>query len=150
MQKRMMMVGLALWIGLVGCALPSTESGAGLVAVFDGVPRIVDSAVIYQGSVIGHMGSREWRHGVTRVTLDLDSPYDQLAQSNVVVIAQNGRLHLKTVSGYGEPLPSGACINGFVNNISYRWFVFTNLLHNITNAAQQRAQRLQARSAVGT
>ena len=149
MKKKLIMVAVVLWVGLSGCALPPTETGAGLVAVFDGVPQIFDPVVVHRGTVIGQVGASEWRHGVTRVTLELDSPYDQWAQSNAVVIAHNGRLHWKTVSGSGQPLPSGACINGFLNKTSYQWFKFKSLLNNINNAALQRAQRLQARSELG-
>ena len=149
MKKRLVAAGLMLLAGLFGCSLPPTGNDGGLVAVFDGVPRIFDSAVVYQGTVVGQVRTREWNNGITRVTIDLDSQFSHLAQSNAAVVANNGRLHWKALSGYGEPLSSGACINGFSNRTAYQWFKFKHLINNITMSAQRRAVQLQARSQSG-
>ena len=149
MKKRLIAVGLMLLVGVSGCSLPPTGDGGGLVAVFDGVPQLFDSAVVHQGSVIGQVRASEWRNGVTRMTIDLDSQFTHLAQSNAAVVANNGRLHWKSLSAYGEPLPSGGCINGFSTNSSYQWFRFKHLINDITMSAQRRAVQLQARSESG-
>ena len=149
MTKRQIAVGLFLMVGLFGCSLSPSESGGGLVAVFDGAPRLFDANVVYRGVVVGQLRSSELSNGVARVTLDLDSQFSHLAQSNAAVVADNGRLQWKTFGGYGEPLPAGACINGFVSNVSYQWFRFKHLINNITISAQRRAMQLQARSGPG-
>jgi len=149
MKKGLIVAGFLILVGLLGCSLSPTGSGGGLVVVFDGLPRIFDSAVVHQGAVVGQMRSTQWSNGVSRVTIDLDSQFDHLAQSNAAVVVKNGQLHLKRFGGYGEPLPAGACINGFVSNLSYQWFAFKHLINNITVSAQRRALRLQARSELG-
>jgi len=146
MKKGLIIAGWLLLLGLSGCSLSPPGSGGGLVAVFDGTPQIFDSAVIHQGTVVGQMRSAQWSNGVSRVTIDLDSQFGYLAQSNAAVVVKSGQLQWKTFGGYGEPLPAGACINGFLNNFAFQWFKFKHLINNITVSAQHRALQLQARS----
>ena len=149
MKKRLIVAGMLILAGLAGCSLSPTGNGDGLVAVFDGNPQIFDSAVVYQGTVVGQMRTVQWSNGVSRVTIDLDSQFGPLAQSNAALVVKNGQLHWRTFGGYGEPLSAGACINGFSNNFSYQWFKLRHLINNITVSAQRRALQLQARSGLG-
>jgi len=149
MKKALTILCLVLMAGLTGCSVTPSGSQDGIAAVFDGTPLLFDSSVAYMGNVVGQTISSEWQNGVTRVVFVLDSPFDEMMKSNRVVVAKNGRLHLKTLGGYGEPLPSGASILGFVKPSAYQWFRFKNLINNATMSAQHRARRLQAQFGMG-
>jgi hypothetical protein len=149
MKKALTILFLMLMAGLAGCSVQPSGSQDGIAAVFDGAPRLFDSSVVYMGNVVGQTLSSEWQNGITRVAFVLDSPFDDLMKSNLVVVAKNGRLHLNTLGGYGQPLPSGASILGFVRPSAYRWFKFKNLIINATLSAHHRAQRLQAQFGLG-
>jgi len=137
---------LVVWFGSSGCSLQPTGGQAGLKVLFDGDPQFFDPSVQHMGMTVGQVVSREWRNGVTLVTVSLDGSYDSMKRSNLALVVRNGRLQVATLGGYGEMLAPGACINGFVNNASYQWFKITNLVGNITIAADRRAMGLLARS----
>lgn len=150
MKKALTVLFVMLMAGLTGCSVPPSGSqDGGIAAVFEGAPRLFDSSVVYMGNVVGQNLSSEWQNGVTRVAFILDSPFDELVKTNLVVVAKNGRLHLDTLGGYGEPLPPGAILLGFVKPSAYRWFKFKNLINNATMSAHHRAQRLQAQFGLG-
>jgi len=149
MKKAFTVLCLMLTAGLIGCSVQPSGGQGGIAAVFDGSPLLFDSSVVYMGTIVGQTLSSEWQNGVTRVVFVLDRPFDEMMKSNRVVVAKNGRLHLKTLGGYGEPLPSGASIVGFDKPSAYRWFTFKNLINNAAMSAQHRAQRLQARFGMG-
>lgn len=149
MKKALTILILMLMAGLTGCSMQPSGSRDGIAAVFDGAPRLFDSSVVYMGNVVGQTLSSEWQNGVTRVAFVLDSPFEALMKSDLVVVAKNGRLHLNTLGGYGEPLPPGASILGFVKPSTYRWFKFKNLINNATMSARHRSQRLQAQFGLG-
>ena len=107
---------------------------------------IFDSSVVFMGTVVGRILSREMDNGVARVSIALDGQYDNLKKTNLAAVVKNGRLHLNVFSGYGGPLPADGCINGFLNTNSYRWFKLRHLINNINMSADRRAQRLLARS----
>ena len=69
-----------------------------------------------------------------------------MKKTNMAAVVKNGRLHLDALCGYGESLPPAACISGFSNTITYKWFKLKHLINNITMDADRRAQRLLVRS----
>jgi len=148
MNKTVCFILMAMMIGLPGCSVQRIDrmNPSGVDVIFDGDPLIFDSSVIFMGSVVGQMLSRESGNGVTRVSIALDSQHEELKKTNLAAVVKNGQLHLHMFSGYGDPLPPGECINGFLNTASYRWFKFRHIIEDINNAADRRAQHLLARS----
>lgn len=114
--------------------------------VFDGTPQIFNASVIYMGSTVGQILDRQWRNGVTRLTISLDNANADLKQSNMTAVVKNGQLHLVPLSAVGEPLASPASILGFENNIALQWFRIRNLINNINMTAVRQAQWLTALS----
>ncbi|MEE4112939.1 MAG: hypothetical protein V2I40_09010 [Desulfobacteraceae bacterium] len=147
-MKKLVIAILMMVIGIPGCSVQPVGSGnsRGVGVMFDGEPLIVDASVIFLGIVVGQILSHETGNGVTRVSIALDSQYDDLKKNNLAAVVKNGRLHLSTFSGYGDPLPPGGYINGFINTTSYRWFKLRHLINNINISADRRAQRLLVRS----
>ncbi len=146
MKKWSLFILMTMIVGLSGCNVQQIGSPSGVGVVFDGEPLIFDSSVVYMETVVGRMISREMGNGVTRVSIALDDQYAGLKKTNLVAVVIDGRLHLAVLGGYGDPLPPAACISGFSNTASYRWFKFKHLINNITMAADRRAQRLLDRS----
>jgi hypothetical protein len=146
MKKMAFCMLILSMVGWNGCSTSPMGNSAGVGVMFDGSPLIFDTSVVCMGTVVGRMLSQEWGNGVTRVSIALDSPYENLKTTNMAVVVKNGRLHLNALGGYGEALPPGACISGFSNTNSYRWFKFKHLINNVIMAADQRAQRLRIRS----
>ena len=149
MKKALTILFLMLTAGLTGCSVQPSGNRDGIAAVFDGAPQLFDSSVVYMGTVVGQTLSNESHNGVTRVAFVLDGPYGDLARSNLVAVAGNGRLHLIVLGGYGEPLTPGTSILGFKNTFTYRWFKFINLINNANMSAQNHARRLQAQYGMG-
>jgi hypothetical protein len=140
---------LMVTMGVIpGCSLQQIDNGntSDLAVMFDAVPLIFDSSVVFMGTVVGQMISLETANGVARVSIVLDSQYDALKKNNLAAVVKNGRLHLKRFSGYGDPLPPGGYINGFGNFISYQLFKFKHIINNINMSADRRAQRLRVLS----
>lgn len=148
MKKSVYFILMVLVIGLPGCSVQPIGNGnpSGVGVMFDGEPLIFDSSVVFMGTVVGRILSREMNNGVARVSIALDGQYDNLKNNNLAAVVKNGWLHLNVFSGYGDPLPAGGCINGFSNTSSYRWFKLRHLFNNINMSADRRAQRLLARS----
>jgi len=146
MKKLVFFLLMVAVVGLLGCSVQPIGNPSGVGVMFDGEPSIFDSSVVYMGTVVGRILSREWGNGVTRVSIALDSPYEDLKKNSLAVVVKNGRMQLNLLSGYGDPLPPGGCISGFVNTASYRWFKFSHLINNITMSADRRAQNLLAQS----
>ena len=146
MKKTAFLVLILSMVGWCGCSMPPVNGSAGLGVIFDGDPLIFDSSVAFLGMDVGRVVSREWGNGVTRVFIDLDSQYDGLKKSNVAAVVRSGRLHLRSLGGYGYPLPPDACIGGFVNTISFQLFKLKHIINNVSMSADRRAQRLLARS----
>ena len=146
MRKTIILLLLVYLAGCLGCSSESLIGSRGIPVVFDGTPQIFDPSVHYQGAAVGRVVSRDWNNGVTRVVVDLDSSLEDLKKTNLVFVVSRGRLHAATLGGYGEALPADACINGFVNTASYRWFKLTHLMDNINLSADRRARTLLARS----
>jgi len=149
MKKALTILCLMLLAGLAGCSVQPSGGKGGVAALFDGTPLLFDSSVLYRGTVVGQTVSSEWQNGVTRVVFVLDSPFDEMMKSNLVVVAKNGQLHLNTLGGYGQPLPSGVSILGFDKASAFQWFKFKNLINNANLSAQYRARRLQAQFGMG-
>ena len=146
-MKRLIMVLVVAMGGVLwGCAMESAGNRGGIHVVFDGRPLIVDAVVYHQGVPVGRVGSSDLINGVTRMVIDLDARYDALKKNNLAVVAHKGRLHLATLSAYGQALPPDACINGFNDMHSYRWFKFRCLINNINLSAERRAQHLMVRT----
>ncbi|MBC2712688.1 MAG: hypothetical protein HGJ94_17385 [Desulfosarcina sp.] len=145
-MKKSVVLFLMMMVCLSGCSVPQIGSPSGIGVMFDGNPVIFDSSVVHMGTVVGQILSREWGNGVTRVSITLDGQYEDLKKANMAAVVKNGRLHLNAFSGYGAPMPPDACICGFVNTASYRWFKLKHLINNVTMAADRRAQRLLALS----
>jgi len=139
---------LLVMMGLLGCSVQQIENGnpSAVGVMFDDEPHLFDSSVVYMKTVVGQILSREMGNGVTRISIALDGQYDDLKKNNVAAVVKNGRLHLKQFSGYGDPLPPGGCISGFVNLASYRWFKLRHIINNVNMSAEWRAQRLLVRS----
>jgi len=148
MNKKVFFILMAMMIGLPGCSVRQIDrmNPSGVGVMFDGEPLIFDSSVVFMGTVVGQMLSRESGNGVTRVSIALDGQHEALKKTNLAAVVKNGQLHLIMLSGYGDPLPPGGCINGFLNTNSYRWFKFRHIINDINNSADRRAQRLLARS----
>lgn len=148
MRKTACFFLMVMMFALPGCSLQQIDNKntSDLAVMFDAVPLIFDSSVVYMGTVVGQMISRETANGVARVSIALDSPYDALKRNNLAAVVKNGRLHLKRFSGYGDPLPPGGYISGFVNLYSYRLFKFKHIINNINMSADRRAQRLRVLS----
>jgi hypothetical protein len=148
MKKTVLLVLMVSVIGLSGCSVSPIGTGntPGVGVVFDGEPLIFDPSVNFTGTVVGQILSREMSNGVARISIGLDGQYENLKKTNLAAVVKNGRLQLTLLSGYGESLPPGGCINGFVNTSSYRWFKFKHIINNINMTADQRVQRLLARS----
>lgn len=146
MKKSVFFILIAVAVGLPGCSVQPIGNPSGVGVIFDGEPTIFDPSVVYMGTVVGRILSNEWSNGVTRVSIVLDNQYEDLKKTSLVAVVKNGRLHLNMFSGYGDPLPKGGCISGFVNTASYRWFKFRHLINNVTMSADRRAQHLLARS----
>lgn len=146
MKKFVFFVLMVVIAGLPGCSVQQIGNSSGVGVMFDGEPVIFDSSVVYMGTVVGRILSREWGNGVTRISIALDSQYEALIKNSLAAVVKNGRMHLNLLSGYGDPLPPGGCISGFVNTSSYRWFKFRHLINNVTMSADRRAQHLLARS----
>lgn len=148
MKKTVFLILMVLIAGLPGCSeqpfRKKTTSGVGVL--FDGEPQVFDSSLVFMGAAVGQILSRERRNGVTRISIVLDDQYDNLKKTNLTAVVKNGRLHLKVISGYGDPLPPGGCINGFLNTTSYRLFRFSHVIDNVNTSADRRVQRLLARS----
>ncbi|WP_319525514.1 hypothetical protein [uncultured Desulfosarcina sp.] len=149
MKKALTIFFVMLMAGLAGCSVQPSGGQDGIAVVFDGAPQLFDPSVVFMGTVVGQTLSSESKNGVTRVAFALDNSFDELMTSNLVAVARNGRLHLDTLGGYGEPLSPGASIVGFVKPSSYQWFKFKNIINNATMSAQHRAQRLQAQYGMG-
>ena len=148
MKKTVFFILMVMVMGLPGCSVKSIGSGnpTGVGVMFDGDPLIFDSSVVFMGTVVGQIFSREIGNGVTRVSIALDGQYDDLEKTNLAAVVKNGRLHLNILSGHGDPLPPGGYINGFVNTASYRWFKLKLIINNINLSADRRAQHLLVRS----
>ncbi len=148
MKKTACFILMMMVMGLLGCSVQPIGSGhpSGVGVVFDGEPLIFDSSVVFMGTVVGQILSREVVNGVTRVSIALDGQHDDLKKNNLAAVVKNGRLQLNMFSGYGDPLPPGGYINGFVNTSSYRLFKFRHIINNINSSADRRAQRLLVRS----
>ncbi len=148
MKKTISIILMVMVIGLPGCSVEPIGSGnpSGVGVMFDGEPLIFDSSVVFLGTVVGQILSQETGNGVTRVSIALDGQYDDLKKNNLAAVVKNGRLHLNMFSGYGDPLPAGGYITGFINTASYRWFKFSHIINNINLSADRRAQRLLVRS----
>ena len=148
MKKTLCYALMVMMMGLAGCSLEQITTGnpSGVWVMFDGEPLLFDSSVIYMGTVVGRVTSRETGNGVTRVSIALDGQYDDLKKNNMAAVVKNGRLHLQRFSGYGLSLPPDGCINGFMNLSSYRWYKFRHIINNINMSADRRAQRLLVRS----
>jgi hypothetical protein len=148
MKKTLCFILMVMMMGLAGCSVEQINNGnpSGVWVMFDGEPLLFDSSVIYMGSVVGRVISRETGNAVTRVSIDLDGRHHDLKQNNMAAVVKNGRLHLRRFSGYGLSLPPDGCINGFMNLSSYRWYKFRHIINNINMSADQRAKRLLARS----
>lgn len=148
MKKSVLFTLIVIIVGLAGCSVQPVGNGtpSGIWVMFDGDPLILDSSVVFMGTVVGQVRSRDWGNGVTRVSIVLDGQYDDLKKDNMAAVVKNGRINLEAMSGYGDSLPQHGCINGFVNRLSYRLFKFTNLTNNITISADRRAQHLLVRS----
>ncbi len=146
MKKTVFLVLILSMVGWCGCSMPPVNGPAGLGIIFDGDPIIFDSSVTFMGMEVGRVISREWGNGVTRVFIDLDSQYDGLKKSNVAAVVKNGRLHLRSLGGYGYPLSPDSCIGGFENSISFQLFKLKHVINNVSMSADRRAQRLLARS----
>ena len=145
MKKTVLFV---LMVMAMGCSVSPIGDGnpSAVGVMFDGDPLIFDSAVIFQGTVVGQILSQEVVNGITRVSIALEGQPDDLKKNNLAAVVKNGRLHLIQFAGYGDPLPPGGHINGFLNISSYRWFKFKHIINNIKSSADQRAQRLLVRS----
>lgn len=146
MKKTAILILMMALIGLPGCSMQPMGGQDGVGVVFDGQPRIFNSTVIYMGTPVGQVHSAEYGNGVTRLLISLDGPYENLKKTNMAAVLKNGQLHLNTLSGYGVALPPAACINGFLNIVSFRWFKFKHLINNVTISADRRAQRLLLQS----
>ena len=148
MKKRMVFMLIMGWIALFGCSMPAMQNQNGMDAVFDGIPRIFDSTVVYMGRPVGQVVATEWNNGVTKVTISFDGQHVDLRKTNLAAVVKRGQLHLDTMGKIGAPLPAGACINGFVNTASYQWFKFRHIINNINLSAERRAQRLMVQSSL--
>jgi hypothetical protein len=148
MKKAMVFVLIMGWMALFGCSMPAMQNQNGVDAVFDGIPRIFDSTVVYMGRPVGQVVASQWNNGVTQLTISLDGQHVDLRKTNLAAVVKRGRLHLDAMGTSGAPLPEGACINGFVNMASYRWFKFKHIINNINISAERRAQRLKVRSSL--
>lgn len=146
MRKTVLLVLILSMVAWCGCSMPPVNSPAGVGVIFDGAPSIFDSSVVYMGLEVGRVLSREWGNGITRVSIDLDSQFDSLKKTNVVAVVKNGRLHLRSMGGYGYPLPPGSCVAGFSNTFSLHMFKLKHIINNIAMSADRRAQRLLVRS----
>ena len=146
MKKTAILILMMVWIGLPGCSMQSMGGRDGVGVVFDGQPQIFDSTVVYMGMPVGQVQSTEYGNGVTRLLISLDGQYQDLKKNNMAAVVKNGQLHLHALSGYGIALPPAACIGGFLNTSSYRWFKFKHLINNVTMSADRRAQRLLLQS----
>jgi hypothetical protein len=148
MKKTVFIILMVMVIGLPGCSVQPIGGGSpsGVGVMFDGEPLIFDSSVVFLGTVVGQILSHETGNGVTRVSIALDGQYDDLKKNNLAAVVKNGRLHLTAFCGYGDPLPPGGYISGFINTASYRWFKFRHIINNINLSADRRAQRLLVRS----
>ena len=148
MKKTVFFILMVMVMGLPGCSVKPIGSGnpTGVGVMFDGDPLIFDSSVVFMGTVVGQIFSREIGNGVTRVSIALDGQYNDLEKTNLAAVVKNGRLHLTILSGHGDPLPPGGYINGFVNTISYRLFKLKYIISNINMSADRRAQHLLVRS----
>lgn len=148
MKKTVLIILMVMAIGLPGCSMQPIGNGnsSGVGVIFDGEPLIFDASVVYLGTVVGQILSREMVNGITRVSIVLDGQYDDLKKNNLAAVVKNGRLHLNRFSGHGDPLPPGGHINGFINPASYRWFKFKHIINNINSSADRRTQRLLVRS----
>lgn len=137
---------LLAWAVFCGCSMNMAGHRQGIAVLFEGTPQIFDLSVQYQGMTVGKVVAHDWANGVTRIVIDLEGQYDGLMKNNLAVVAKTGRLHVVPLSGYGDSLPKDACINGFVNTTSYRWFRFKHLIGNINLSADRRARDLLAQS----
>jgi hypothetical protein len=148
MKNTVCFVLMVVVIGLQGCSVPTIGKGhsSGVEVIFDGEPLVFDATVVFMGTVVGRIISREMDNGVARVSIAVDEGFDHLKKTNLAAVVKNGRLHLNTLCGYGDPLPAGGYIIGFLDTISYRWFKLRHLINNINMSADRRAQRLLARS----
>ena len=146
MKQSMWLIVMVGCFSLLGCAVQPMGNSDGVGVVFDSEPRIYDASVVYRGMPVGEVLSRDQGNGVHRVMIAMDNQYGDLLKTNLAVVVQNGRLHLKLLNGYGTPLAPGSCINGFVNIASYRWFKFKHLINNVTMSADRRAHRLLTQS----
>ncbi|BBO66854.1 hypothetical protein DSCA_07840 [Desulfosarcina alkanivorans] len=129
-----------------GCSGHPAGNTAGVAVLFADDPHVFDPAVLYRGTVVGRLLSRQWGNGVTRLYIAPETPYADLIATNMAIVVKAGRMHLVTLGGVGEPVPADAGICGFVNTFSYRWFKFKHLINSVTMAANRRAMRLQHRS----
>lgn len=148
MKKSVYFILMVMVIGLPGCSVQPIGNGnsSGVGVMFDGEPLIFDSSVVFMGTEVGRILSREMNNGVARVSIAVDGQYAHLKKNNLAAVVKNGRLHLNVLSGHGDPLPADGSIIGFLNTLSYRWFKVRHLFDNINMSADRRAQRLLARS----
>lgn len=148
MKKSVYFILMVMVIGLPGCSVQPIGNGnpSGVGVMFDGEPLIFDSSVVFMGTEVGRILSREMNNGVARVSIAVDGQYTNLKKNNLAAVVKNGRLHLNVLSGHGDPLPADGSIIGFLNTFSYRWFKVRHLFDNINMSADRRAQRLLARS----
>ena len=146
MKQSLWLIVMVGWFSLLGCSAQPMGNPDGVGVVFDSEPRLYDRSVVHMGMAVGEVLSHDQGNGVHRVMIALDSQNGDLLKTNLAAVVNNGRLHLKLLNGYGTPLPPGSCINGFVNNASYRWFKFKHLINNVTMSADRRAHRLLTQS----
>ena len=146
MKKAMFLTLLLAWAVFCSCSMEAMGHRQGIAVLFEGTPQIFDLSVQYQGMTVGKVVAHDWANGITRIVIDFDSQYDGLMKNNLAIVAKAGRLNVVPMSGYGDLLPKDACINGFVNTTSYRWFKFKHLIDNINFSADRRARDLLARS----
>jgi hypothetical protein len=146
MRKTACCILIMAMVGLYGCSMPPVGRSAGVGVMFDDDPLVFDSSVVYMGTVVGRMLSQERGNGITRVLIVLDDQYEDLKKTNMAVVVKSGQIHLRALGGFGQPMTPDACILGFSNSFSYRWFKFKHLFNNVILAANQRAQALQRRS----
>ncbi|WP_372682444.1 hypothetical protein [Desulfosarcina sp.] len=152
MKKTMVLILMVMvMVMAVGCSVQPIGKGnpSGVGVIFDGEPLIFDSSVFFQGTVVGQILSREAVNGIARVSIALEGQRDDLIKNNLAAVVKNGRLHLNRFAGYGDPLPPGGYINGFVNTTSYRWFKLKHIINNINSSADRRTQRLLVQSGWG-
>ena len=75
-------------VGLPGCSVQQIENPSGIGVMFDGEPPIFDSSVVFMGTVVGRILSREWGNGVTRIFIVLDSQYEDLKKNSLAVVVK--------------------------------------------------------------